>query len=125
MVNNGTPPPPIVWWKIIWDTATFGGKTLTHSALMVEVQLDSLTAPVIMQLDIRADADALYTKTYNQLHPTQTPGDEHWISLSGTVAGRPFKGDWFAHLRDFTDSAETSKLPVLGTSDLPSSSAAS
>jgi hypothetical protein len=113
--NPTTPAPPIPWSKIIWDSTTLGGKVLQHSALMVEVKLDSLATPGLMQLDTGADRDALYSKIYERLHPTETPGDKNWISLSGTVAGRTFKGDWFYHLRDFEDSADASKLPVIGT----------
>src|SRR5579872_2293406 len=112
--NQADSGPSIAWSRMIWHSATVGGRAIEHAALMVEVQLDSLTGPAVMQLDTGANNDVLYTKVYEQLHPKDTPGDQYWIGLSGTAAGRPFKGDWFAHSRDFGD-AVAGKTPVVGT----------
>jgi hypothetical protein len=100
---------------MIWHAATIGGRNVPHAALMVAVRLDSLDIPAIMQLDTGANNDLVYTKTYDSLQPKETPGDQYWIGLSGTVAGRGFKGDWFAHARDIGRPIQQGDTPILGT----------
>jgi hypothetical protein len=105
---------PISWSDMIWDALTTGGQSIAHAALLVDVRLDSVGIPATMQLDTGADQDMLYTNTYNSLRPKDTPSDKYWIGLTGTVAGRPFKGDWFAH-SDQGGPVPAGKTPLLGT----------
>lgn len=112
--NQTATPEPIPWSDMIWDALTTGGQNIAHAALLVDVRLDSIGMPATMQLDTGADKDILYTNTYNSLRPKDTPGDKYWIGLTGTVAGRPFKGDWFAH-SDQGSPVEAGKTPLLGT----------
>jgi hypothetical protein len=103
------------WSKMVWEADTRGGRTTAHAALMVEVQIESIATPVLMQLDTGANNDVLYTKIYEQLHPKETPGDQYWIGLTGTVAGRSFKGEWFAHAHDEIEVLKPGQTPVIGT----------
>jgi len=111
----GLAQPPITWSKIVWDSLKAGPREIPHAALMVEVQLDSLAAPALMQLDTGANRDVLYGKTYQALHPKETPGDKYWVGLSGTTAESPIRSEWFANSADFGGEPKPGEKPNIGT----------
>ena len=53
---------PIAWSRIGWesDSVTLAGKPVEHAALMVELRLDGMSAPMLMQLDTGTPASVLY-----------------------------------------------------------------
>jgi hypothetical protein len=105
----------ISWSEMIWGGLTTNGQNIPHAALLVDVRLDSLgMIPASMQLDTGANQDILYMNTYKELQPKETPGDKNWVGLSGSVAGRAFRGDWFAH-SDQGGPILPGKKPLLGT----------
>jgi hypothetical protein len=81
---------PINWTKMIWNAADLGSRTEPHAALLVEVKLDSQRAPVRMQLDTGSSGSVLYMSKTEPLDPARM-----FITLNGTVAGRPMQGELF------------------------------
>ena len=80
---------------MIWIPAKLGGKTVEHAGLVVEVQLNGVKNPVLMQLDTGCDADLVYDIPFDQLGLDLTRVGQNQVSLGGTVAGRPFERERF------------------------------
>jgi hypothetical protein len=97
---------PIKWTKMIWDAGDLGSRTEPHAALLVEVKLDSQRAPVRMQLDTGSSGNILYISKTEPLDPARM-----FITLNGTVAGRPMQGEPF--IKEPQDSS--SDPPLIGT----------
>jgi len=75
---------------MIWESADLGPRTEPHAALLLEVKLDSQSAPARMQLDTGASGNILYMSETEPLDPARM-----FISLNGIVAGRPMQGEPF------------------------------
>lgn len=85
--------PSIPWNKIIWLPANVGDKTIQHAALMLEVRLDGVKNPVLMQLDTGCDSDLVDGAAYERFD--KLPLKRRQVSLSGTVAGSRVEHEQF------------------------------
>src|ERR1039458_6610336 len=72
---------------MVWSPSNIGGKTVDHAALLVEVHLDGVKNPVVMQLDTGCNSDLVYTASYDRLDDLPPRLGRKKIFLSGTVAG--------------------------------------
>src|ERR1051325_9086836 len=110
--------PPFSWTNMIWHSASIGGRSVEHAALMVEIKLDGMETPAIMQLDLGSDATMVYGVPYGQLHRNDTAAGQNMVSLSGTLANRRFEGERFHVRADFGEPITPGKPIILGTAGL-------
>ncbi len=104
----------IAWSRIIWesDSVTLAGRPVERAALMVEMRLDGMSGPMLMQLDTGTPANVLLGKSYEQLHRKDTvagPGRR----LSGWVAGRQFDNEFFAVLPELGEARRLGSLGAM------------
>src|ERR1051326_4932958 len=107
--------PPFSWTRMIWHSASVGGRSVDHAALMVEIQLDGMDTPAIMQLDLGSDATMVYGVPYGQLHRNDGAAGQNSVSLSGMLANCRFQGERFHVRADFGDPITPGKPISLGT----------
>jgi hypothetical protein len=88
------PQTAISWDRMIWWPSNTGGKTIEHAALLVEVRIDGLKNPVLMQLDTGCDVDLVYGAPYDQFG-NLPPRHGRQVTLSGTIAGSRFEDERF------------------------------
>lgn len=90
----------IAWSRIVWesDSVTLAGRAVEHAALMVEMRLDGMGRPVLMQLDTGTPASVFLGKSYDQLHRNDTVVGQAGRKLGGWVAGRRFDNEIFVVL---------------------------
>jgi hypothetical protein len=84
----------IPWAPITWQSATLGGKTV-HAVLLVELHLDGVKPPVLMQLDTGCDTDLIYGISYDQFSSLPPRDGRNQIPLSGNLAGTRFHREPF------------------------------
>ena len=107
--------PTLSWTRMIWHSASVGGRSVEHAALMVEIQLDGMDTPAIMQLDLGSDATMVYGVPYTQLRRNDTAVGRNLVSLSGVLANCRFQGERFHVRADFGDPITPGKPISLGT----------
>jgi len=66
-----------------------------RAALMVEMRLDGMSAPMLMQLDTGTPASVLLGNSYEQLHRNDTVVGQAGRKLGGWVAARRFDNEVF------------------------------
>jgi hypothetical protein len=102
---------PIKWTKMIWEAGDLGPRTEPHAALLLEVKLDSQPAPARMQLDTGASGNILYMSKTAPLDPAHM-----FITLNGTVAGRPMQGEPFIKMPLQEPSGDPPLIGTIGVS---------
>jgi hypothetical protein len=105
---------PIDWSKMVWESAALGPRTEEHAALMLEVKLDSQSAPALMQLDTGSGGNLIYVSKTELLDPA------HYSTvLNGTIAGRPIQGEQFIRFPFHDGPDPPGRPPLIGTIGLP------
>ena len=102
---------PIKWTKMIWEAGDLGPRTEPHAALMLEVKLDSQPAPARMQLDTGASGNILYVSKTEPLDLGLM-----FITLNGSVAGRPMQGEPFIKVPRQEPSGDPLLIGTIGVS---------
>jgi len=108
---GGEAGPTLGWSNMVWQAQKLGGRDVPHAALMVEVAVEGLPAPALMQLD---------TGALNWVY--RVPKDAPWwrgnqVAITGRAAGRRFHDEWFGR-RDDPRAAMDGK-PIVGTLGAP------
>ena len=103
----------IAWSRIVWesDSVTVAGRPVERAALMVEMRLDGMSEPMLMQLDTGTPASVLLGKSYEQLHRNDPVVAQAGRKLGGWVAGQRFDNEVFVVLPNL---GEPRRLGSLG-----------
>lgn len=110
-LSGGEIGPVLGWSEMVWVSENLGGRQVPHAALMVEVAVEGLPSPALMQLD---------TGAVNWVY--RAPKDAPWwrgneVAITGTAAGRRFHDEWFR--RRTQPQAVIDGKPVVGTVGAP------
>jgi hypothetical protein len=103
----------IRWSKLVWYSATVGGRKVAHAAPFIEIHVDGMARPALMELDTGTDVTSLYGKTLPRAMPSLQSRDI--ATLSGTMAGCPFANQEFQVLADQGDAPDADGPIYLGT----------
>lgn len=89
------PVPAIAWTRMIWMSIDTAAGQREHGALMVEVRLDGMAKPALMQLDTGCDSDLLNGVPYEYLDRHDRAVGQRQFALSGAAAGSRFADERF------------------------------
>ncbi len=103
----------IHWSKLVWYSATIGGKKVAHAAPFIEIHVDGMAQPALMELDTGTDISSLYGKTLTRVIPSIQ--SKKLAVVSGTMAGCPFANEKFEVLADQGDTSTADGRVYLGT----------
>jgi hypothetical protein len=86
---------PIVWDRIAWHSE----HGVPHAALMLDVRLDGVKAPVLMQLDTGCDVNMVFAEVYDASSELPARAGSRQVGLSGVAAGARFDRErfWIRH----------------------------
>jgi hypothetical protein len=103
----------VAWSRIVWesDSVTIAGRPVERAALMVEMRLDGMSGPMLMQLDTGTPASILLGKSYEQLRRSDRVVALAGRKLGGWVAGQRFDNEVFVVLPNL---GEPRRLGSLG-----------
>jgi len=105
----------IAWARIVWaaDSVTLAGRPVDRAALMVEIRLDGMSQPMLMQLDTGTPASVLLGKSYEQLHRNDRVVGQAGRRLGGWVAGRRFDNEIFVVLPNLMEPRRLGSLGAM------------
>lgn len=104
----------VSWSNMVWESFNVNGHTVDHAALMVEVELEGSSTPVLMQLDLGTYLTVMYRSSYARLRRDDR-ATENGVLMSGAIANRRFQDETFGFRPD-AGEPDPSKKPIrLGT----------
>ena len=103
----------IQWSKLVWYSATIGGRQVAHAAPFIEIHVNGMTRPALMELDTGTDITSLYGRTLPRAMPSLQK--RNLAMLSGTMAGCPFTNQEFEVLAEQGDAPNVNGPIYLGT----------
>ena len=97
-----------------WEPLNVSGHTVEHAALMVEVELEGSSKPVLMQLDLGTYSTVMHRTPYAELRRKDRV-TRNIVSMSGTIANRRFQDERFGFRTDVPEPTPANKPLRLGT----------